>query len=144
MKMQNYATQCEESVQLVNAPLVAQWGMSRCQLLVNWAWSTLNPGSRVGFYMMWTFIGAVSIYDAYLGVRYWDSMPTLERNPICLYLIEHSDGDASVFLRVKFAGTVLVLTLMGFFYVCSPKLAQRIAWGVSSFQFGLLLYLTLG
>ncbi len=144
MKMQNYATPCEDSIQFVNAPMLARSIASRWQMLINWACSTLNTGSRFWFCLMWSFIGAVSTYDAYLGVRYWDSMPNLELNPICLYLIEHADGDASVFLSFKAAGTVLVLTFMALFYVRSPKLAQHIAWGVSSFQLGLLLYLTLG
>ena len=114
------------------------------QLLANWACSALNVSNGIWFSLMWTFVGVVSTYDGYLSLRYWDSMPMMERNPICLYLMSLGDGDATFFLRIKAAGTVLVLAAMAMFYLRDPRLAQRIAWGVSSFQFGLLLYLTWG
>lgn len=137
------ATSGEKTIQIFNAPLLAEWIAGNLHLLTKWACSALNASSRFWFLFMWSFVGVVSGYDAYLGVRFWDSMPDMERNPICLYLIQQTNGNPIVFLAFKAAGTLLVLTAMAALYLCSPRLAQRIACGVASFQFGLLLYLTL-
>ena len=143
MKKQHLMPQSNQPHQFANATMIANAHGVGSLLLTKQAGSALNLGNRIWFSFMWFFVGMVSTYDAYLGVRYWESMPNMERNPVCLYLIELANGDATIFLGCKAAGTVLVLTAMALFYLRNPRFAQRIAWGVFSFQFGLLLYLTL-
>lgn len=143
MKKQHLVPQSNAPHQFANATMIAEAHGGGSLLLTKQAYPALNLGNRIWFSFMWFFVGIVSTYDAYLGVRYWESMPNMERNPVCLYLIEQANGDATLFLGCKAVGTVLVLTAMALFYIRNPRFAQCIAWGVFSFQFGLLLYLTL-
>lgn len=94
------------------------------------------------FLVLWLFIAAVSSYDAYLLVCYPDSLPYMESNPVGVYLVEVADGDVSVFLNCKVAGTVVVLCSLLGLYRKHRRWAMPVAHGLAIFQFGLLLYLT--
>jgi hypothetical protein len=98
----------------------------------------------IGFFAMWFFVGLVSAYDAWLVIRYWESITQLERNPFCQYFIALGEGDWSIFLRVKTSGTLTVLSVLAGLYRSNRRLALPVAAAVSLFQFGLLLYLTFG
>jgi hypothetical protein len=97
-----------------------------------------------GFFAMWFFVGLVSAYDAWLVIKYWESIPELEKNPFCQYLIALGAGDSSIFLRAKTGGTVAVLSVLAWLYRNNRRLALPVTAAVSLFQFGLLLYLTFG
>lgn len=93
--------------------------------------------------LAWCFIGVVSIYDAYLVVIYRTVITRLERNPVCLYLINLDPESLSYFLFGKFLGTVIVLSTMAMIYRYRKRWATPIFASVASFQLGLLLYLNL-
>jgi len=97
---------------------------------------------QTGFLSMWLFVGLVSAYDAWLAVKYWDSLDQMERNPACQYFIDLAPDDSSIFLRVKTSGTLAVLSVLASLYRNRPRLAMPVTAAVSVFQFGLLLYLT--
>jgi hypothetical protein len=98
---------------------------------------------HIGFFVMWLFVGLVSAYDAWLVVKYWDSITQLERNPICTYFIDLGNGKSELFLRVKTGGTLTVLSVLAGLYRNNRRLALPVAGAVSAFQFGLLVYLNL-
>ena len=87
------------------------------------------------------FVGAVSAYDSYLVVRTGDMIEDFEKNPVGLYLIKIDNGNTSVFLRVKAAGTIVALSALSYLHRRSRRLASPIAFGLFAFQTGLLLFL---
>ena len=107
------------------------------------AWLRLRAAIDLGFFLMWLFVGLVSAYDAWLAVKYWDSIVEMERNPICAYFISLGNGDSGLFLRAKTSGTLTVLSVLAGLYRNNRRLALPVAGAVSGFQLGLLLYLNL-
>lgn len=95
------------------------------------------------FLGLWLFIAAVSSYDAYLLVRHSDSIMYLESNPLGVYLLKLADGDVSVFVNCKAAGTVVVLGLLLGLYRRCRHWAIPVVQALAVFQLGLLLYLTI-
>jgi hypothetical protein len=87
------------------------------------------------------FVGAVSAYDSYLVVRTGDMIEDFEKNPVGLYLIHIDNGNTSVFLRVKAAGTLLALCALSYLHRRSSRLASPITFGLFAFQTGLLIFL---
>jgi hypothetical protein len=87
------------------------------------------------------FVGAVSAYDSYLVVRTGDMIQDFEKNPLGLYLIQIDNGNPSVFLRVKAAGTIVALTSLSFLHRRSKRLASPVAFALTAFQMGLLIFL---
>ncbi len=87
------------------------------------------------------FVGGVSFYDGYLVVRTGDMIEDFEKNPVGLYLLKIDNGHPSVFLRVKAAGTILALTGLSFLHRRSKRIAAPIAFALSVFQTGLLIFL---
>ncbi len=105
--------------------------------------------SRVGpffrrhwFPVLWVFIGLVSAYDAYLVEEFQDCILNLEQNPVGHYLLKVGGGDVSIFVRVKAAGTLIVLTAMAGIYHRNRRLAFPITMTLAAFQLALLLYMT--
>lgn len=103
----------------------------------------LKPLNHAWYTIMCTFVGIVSLYDAFLVVRFSDSILQLEQNPIGRMLIELDGGDVGLFVATKMVGTVMVLGSLAGIYVLSRRLAYPIAGGVSIFQAGLSCYLSL-
>jgi hypothetical protein len=112
-------------------------------------WHKLTP---VCFALLWLFVGGSSTLDAFLTIKYADSM--YEENPIGLALIQlgpaamdrpQSVGagvqDVSLFVGIKMFGTILVLGILIVLYQAWRPGAQLAAAGLSLFQFGLLLYI---
>jgi hypothetical protein len=99
--------------------------------------------TELAFVALWLFVGLVSLYDAYLVVLYSSTILDLEQNPICRYLIQRGDGNLTLFLRAKAAGTCTVLATLAALYLRNQRFGQLIALGVAAFQLGLLWYLTL-
>jgi hypothetical protein len=87
------------------------------------------------------FVGAVSVYDGYLVLRTGDEIRHFEKNPVGLFLIEHSHGDPTVFLMAKALGTVVVLAALTMLYRRSQRIALSVASALMLFQAGLLVFL---
>jgi hypothetical protein len=87
-------------------------------------------------------IAAVSLYDAYLIVRFSDMISLMERNPMGLWLLDIADGQVGVFVRVKLAGTVMVLSLL--MLMCKMRMSMLfpVTTTIASWQTGLMIYLT--
>lgn len=97
---------------------------------------------QISFLLMWLFVGLVSAYDAWLVVKNWDSILQFEKNPVCAYFIRIGNGHSGIFLRVKTSGTLAVLSILAGLYRSKPRVAWAVTGAVSSFQLGLLAYLT--
>jgi hypothetical protein len=87
------------------------------------------------------FVGGVSFYDGYLVLRTGDMIEDFEKNPVGLYLLRIDNGNPSVFLRVKAAGTILALTSLSLLHRRHKRIAAPIAFALSAFQTGLLVFL---
>ena len=96
---------------------------------------------KILFALALIFVGASSAYDGYLVVRTGDMIEQFERNPVGKYLIHFNNGDPSIFLRVKAAGTVLALFALSVLHRRSRRLASPVEMGLVLFQSGLLFYL---
>jgi hypothetical protein len=94
------------------------------------------------FALILVFVAAVSAYDGYLVVRTGDMIEDFEKNPVGVYLIQYDAGSPSLFLKVKAAGTVVVLTFLSLLHRHARRLASPVAMAVVFFQTGLLIYLT--
>ena len=96
------------------------------------------------FNIMWLTIGWISAVDVYYAIKFQKTLVLMEENPVGLHLIEISNGDISLFMGLKVAGTVLVLGfLQNYFYLSDCKrLIVRITFGVTLFQLWLLYYLS--
>jgi len=93
------------------------------------------------FRLVWLFIIAVSMYDAYLVLQLRDVIHTTERNPLGLALLELAGGDVWLFLLVKVAGTIVACTLLLILFKVDWKLGLAIASIMAVLQFALLLFL---
>jgi hypothetical protein len=87
------------------------------------------------------FVAGVSIYDGYLVIRTGSMIRDFELNPVGQYLIKCDDGDISVFLRVKAAGTLVSLAGLCVLHRHSRRLAGPVEFALVVFQGGLLLFL---
>jgi len=87
------------------------------------------------------FVASVSIYDGYLVIRTGSMIRDFELNPVGQYLINCDDGDISVFLRVKAAGTLVSLAGLCVLHRHSRRLAGPVEFALVVFQGGLLLFL---
>ena len=94
------------------------------------------------FAVQWSFIAFVSAYDAWLVVRFADLMPQNELNPMGRWLIELGGGSVEVFLWCKAAGTILVLLLLAELWRNRRPIVVPLINSLSSFQFGLLIFLS--
>ncbi|HEY3967207.1 MAG TPA: DUF5658 family protein [Planctomycetaceae bacterium] len=92
---------------------------------------------------MWLLIACVSSFDAYLTIRFRDSLYYEELNPLARYLL-HLDGwDPSLLISMKFLGSILVLAFVAGLHNQNRRLGLIVTAALASFQAGLLGYLTL-
>lgn len=87
------------------------------------------------------FVAAVSFYDGYLVVRTGDMIVEFEKNPVGLFLIEYNHSDPSLFLQLKAAGTVLVISAVVGLHRQSPRIAIPVCGALVAFQAGLMFCL---
>ena len=99
---------------------------------------------KVAFNLLWLFIGAVSSYDAYLTMKFDDSIAAMELNPLGVWLIELDGGDPSLFIGVKFLGTIVVLGLLNLIHRCHHRMGWTLIGMLAAFQGWLLTFLTAG
>ena len=91
-------------------------------------------------------IVTVSAYDIYLTVKYVDSLPTMELNPIGRWLMSLNPAQAceleqiALFLTIKFAGNIATLSILEGLCRWKLSMANAVALGVAAFQL-VLLYL---
>lgn len=105
--------------------------------------------SVAAFTSMWLVVGLVSAYDAFLIVKYQHVIHDFEMNPLGRWMmnLEHfrpisdTSGVAN-FLGCKFAGTVVVLGMMGLIYWRRERLGLTVAGAVALFQLALGAFLT--
>jgi len=102
-----------------------------------------RTSTNLCFAAIWLLIGAISAYDGYLVVKFSDSIREYEQNPVCRYLIEYADGELSLFLRTKAAGTLVVLSVLAGLYRYRWRWALTTTGSVAIFQLGLLVYLVM-
>lgn len=88
------------------------------------------------------FIGAVSAYDAWLVVDWADEILCNERNLVGRYLIQLTNGDVTLFLSCKVAGTIGALTFLAWLGRHYHHIAMPVARSMSIFQLWLLWFLT--
>lgn len=86
-------------------------------------------------------IALVAVLDTWLVVKYSDSIHQLERNPICLFLIQQDPYDLMVFVYGKSAGNVLVLGILVGLFRYWERIAMPVTWAVTLFQLSLVCYL---
>ena len=99
--------------------------------------------TRGWFPALWLFIGLVSAIDTFLILRFRGVIWQLERNPIGRYLIALDDGNVTVFIRAKAAGTVVVMSVLVGLYVYRRHWSLPITGSIAAFQFTLLMYVAL-
>ena len=93
------------------------------------------------FAILWLLIGLVSAFDTFWLVKCRESIYECEQNPVERLLIELDGGDVSLFVGVKFLGTVLVLGILFLMFSYSKKLGITCADPLAAFQVWLAWYL---
>lgn len=105
--------------------------------------SPFERNSAWVFPVLWLFIGTVSCYDAYLIIKYQQSIQVMELNPVGCWLMQADNGQPSLFLAAKFQGTIVVLGTLQLIHRRNIGLAHFMAASLALFQAGLLAFLTL-
>lgn len=93
------------------------------------------------FRLIWLFIIAVSIYDAYLVLVLRDVIHATERNPLGLVLLKLAGGSVWLFLLAKVSGTILACMLLLILFRSNWKVGLAIASVMAVLQLALLLFL---
>ena len=95
-------------------------------------------------------IGLVSAYDVYLTIKYVDSLPFMELNPIGRWLMMLDAGpecqlsQIAAFIASKFAGNFIAICVIELLASWKRTTASIVAVGVASFQLLLLYFLIFG
>jgi len=87
-------------------------------------------------------IAAISATDIWFAVEN-PSIMAMEKNPICLALMQFDPTGFSFFILGKSLGTAMVILTLTTLYRRNYKYAMTVIMAVTCFQLGLLLYLTL-
>ena len=92
-------------------------------------------------------IGVVSAYDIFLTVKYFESLPMMELNPIGRWLMQLDSGPTcqldqiAGFIAAKFVGNFVVLALIELMCQWKYGFASLAAGSVALAQLGLLYFL---
>ncbi|MEZ6136960.1 MAG: hypothetical protein R3C53_18855 [Pirellulaceae bacterium] len=95
-------------------------------------------------------IGLVSAYDVFLTVKYYESLPTMELNPIGRWLMQLENGpdcqlnQIAGFVAAKFAGNFIVIGVIELLVTWRKSVATLVAIAMAIFQLGLLYILLAG
>jgi hypothetical protein len=95
-------------------------------------------------------IGLVSAYDIFLTIKYVESLPTLELNPIGRWLMQLDSGpecqldQIACFITAKFSGNFITLALIEFLGSWRRSIATVVAISVATAQLILLGFLIHG
>ncbi len=97
-----------------------------------------------------TVVATVAFYDMMLTIHYRISLKEMEENPIGRWLMNLDRievgmmPNVTLFIAMKTIGTLIVLTTILTLVIRSSRIGHPVAVGVSCFQLGLAVYLTLG
>ncbi|MEJ7592815.1 MAG: hypothetical protein WKF77_14805 [Planctomycetaceae bacterium] len=80
---------------------------------------------QLWFPALFVIIAAVSVYDTYLIIRFKEIIYMMECNPMGRWLLEIAGGQVGVFVRVKLAGTLLVLSTLMFMWKWRAHVVSR-------------------
>lgn len=94
------------------------------------------------FTLLCAFILGVSLYDTFLIVHFREFIGQTEKNPVGRWLINIANGDIGVFVRVKLAGTLIVMTTLATLYRRRSRKTLPVTTSIAGYQSGLLVYLT--
>ncbi|QDS92662.1 hypothetical protein FF011L_14090 [Roseimaritima multifibrata] len=126
------------------SPLATWIGLFRTIAFGTSNWFAKNRIGILGAAMLG--IGWVSAYDFYLTIATLSSLPELEQNFVARKIMG-LDGDhfdmtrIGLFLGLKFAGNVVVLSVIGMMGMAGSRKVLPVAMGVLGFQVALLYVL---
>jgi hypothetical protein len=112
--------------------------------------SPLRLNGIITLMLMKTLILAVSAYDLYLTVKYFESLPQMEQNLIGRWLLQFDNGpvsglqQAAAFITAKFTGNVIVMVVLEALAFYRFRLVGVVAASVAFAQVILGLYLYFG
>ncbi len=95
-------------------------------------------------------IGVVSAYDIFLTIKYVESLPMMELNPIGRWLMMLDNqtncqlSQIAAFIASKFAGNFLALCVIELLANWKPRMSSAVALAVALFQLWLLYFLLFG
>lgn len=95
-------------------------------------------------------IGVVSAYDIHLTIKYVDSLPSLELNPLGRWLMSLDTGpncdlkQIACFITAKFAGNFITLAVIELLSSWRKPAATAVAFAVAACQLLLLYFLIFG
>jgi hypothetical protein len=95
------------------------------------------------FLGLYAVIAGVSTFDACLALRYRAELIYTELNFVGKYLLRLVDGDPTLFLSLKFLGTMVTLGVLMHLYLFRPKWGLTVGTALATFQLGLLAFLML-
>jgi hypothetical protein len=84
----------------------------------------------------------VSLFDTYLIVHFEGVIDSTEENPIGRWLLEMGQGSIWVFVRMKLAGTICVVSTLYGMWASRSRLVVPVTTSVATYQTGLFFYLT--
>lgn len=94
------------------------------------------------YWWLWTFVGVVSLYDAWLVIVFREIIHHTEENPVGRLLIHLNSNGIWYFLGAKAVGTAIVLLVLIAVHRLSHRHREWIMGGVATFQAWLLWYLS--
>ena len=96
-------------------------------------------GFLVSCFLTIAIISAIDIWFAVANT----AILRVEKNPICMALIELEPQGFTFFIIGKAAGTLMVLLTLSLLYRVRYRHANMVTFAIALFQIGLLMYLTL-
>ena len=119
---------------------------------INWSigldrWSNYVLASSWVLLSCKLIIGLVSAYDIFLTIKYVDSLPWMELNPLGRWLMHLDSGpecpldQIACFVAAKFSGNFLTLAAIELLCHWKQPVANTVALGVAVAQLILLYYL---
>ncbi|MFN3192124.1 MAG: hypothetical protein ACE361_16550 [Aureliella sp.] len=116
----------------------------------------LSERLRLAFASPWLLlsckliIGFVSAYDIFLTIKYYESLPAMELNPIGRWLMQLDTGpnceldQIACFITSKFAGNFITLATLEFLSSWKRSIAIVVGVAVACAQLILLFFLIFG
>ena len=92
-------------------------------------------------------IGFVSAYDIFLTIKYYETLPSMELNPIGRWMMMLDNGpecelnQIAAFITAKFAGNFVVLCVIELLVKWKHRMAAIVALAVASCQVMLFVFL---
>jgi hypothetical protein len=94
--------------------------------------------------LLWLGIGLMSAYDTFWLVKNREVISLTEKNPLGTWLIELDQGDISIFVATKFAGTIIAMGVLSLLYRCKRRWAWACIIPVFIIQVFVIYYVVYG